>query len=70
MDIKGKLAKKGIANEVMRRLDAKEPDKSQRTLYLNTLNYRQLETFADKQGRKPSHIIDELISIFLEQADK
>ena len=68
MEPKTKFAKKGIANEVMRRLEAKEPEKSQRTLFLNTANYKRLEAFAEKQGRKPSHIIDELVSLFLEQA--
>ena len=59
---------KNIAKEVLKRLEVKEPEKGQRTLFLNTANYKRLEALAEKEGRKPSHIIDELIALFLEQA--
>lgn len=64
-----KQDKSKMAAEVLRRLDAKEPQKSQRTLFLNTENYKRLEAFAEQSGRKPSHIIDELVALFLEQIE-
>ena len=69
MVFKNKFSKKGIAGEVLRRFETKEPQRSQRTLFLNAYNYKRLEAFSERTGRKPSHIVDELMELFLEQID-
>lgn len=58
----------GIADEVLERLRKKaRPARGKKTLVLTTSKYLEFEKICRKDGQYPSDVIDEFISVFLDE---
>jgi hypothetical protein len=59
---------KSVVNTVMRRLKSKDkPERTKRTLVLSKTSYEKFEHLCRKEGRYPSDVIDEFITLFVEE---
>jgi hypothetical protein len=59
---------KSVVSEVMKRLKSKDkPERTKRTLVLTKDTYEEFELLCRKENRYPSDVIDEFISLFVEE---
>ena len=62
---------KSITRAVLGRLKFKEkPERTKRTLVLTKTSYEQFERICRSEKRYPSEVIDEFISLFIEESEK
>jgi hypothetical protein len=59
---------KSAVSTVLERLKSKDkPERTKRTLVLAKISYEEFERLCRAKGRYPSEVIDEFISLFIEE---